>query len=149
MSHFWSHGYLRHFTSSYRIPWFSVFAIIHFHKPLNFSITSFKGDMVKHELRLTSCEFRVTNWQLKSTSWKFKSTSWNSKGQVQIHELRVQIHKLRVQNHELQVQNHEFPLQIRELRVQIHELRDIELFPYCTENHAWFLYGMLHWPESG
>ena len=142
MSHFWSHGYLRHFTSSYRIPWFSVFAIMHFHKPLNFSITSFKGDMVKHELRLTSCEFRVTNWQLKSTSW-------NSKGQVQIHELRVQIHKLRVQNHELQVQNHEFPLQIRELRVQIHELRDIELFPYCTENHAWFLYGMLHWPESG
>ena len=22
---------------------------------------------------------------------------------------------------------------------------DIELFPYCTANHAWFLYGMLHW----
>ena len=26
---------------------------------------------------------------------------------------------------------------------------DIELSSYCTENHAWFLYGMLHWAEMG
>ena len=26
---------------------------------------------------------------------------------------------------------------------------DIEIFPYCTANHAWFLYGMLHWAEVG
>ena len=26
---------------------------------------------------------------------------------------------------------------------------DIELFPYYTANHAWFLYGMLHWAEMG
>ena len=26
---------------------------------------------------------------------------------------------------------------------------DIEPSPYCTENHAWLLYGMLHWTEMG
>ena len=25
---------------------------------------------------------------------------------------------------------------------------DIELFPYCTANHALFLYGMLHWMKQ-
>ena len=26
---------------------------------------------------------------------------------------------------------------------------DIEPFPYCTANHAWFLYGLLHLAEMG
>ena len=26
---------------------------------------------------------------------------------------------------------------------------DIELFPYCTANRAWFLYGMLQWTQLG
>ena len=28
-------------------------------------------------------------------------------------------------------------------------IADIELCPYCTANHAWLLYGMLHWAEMG
>ena len=69
-------------------------------------------DMVKHELRVTSCE-------LQDTSWKLKSTSWNSKVRVQIHELWVQIYQLRVQIHESRVQIHELRIQINELGVQI------------------------------
>ena len=26
---------------------------------------------------------------------------------------------------------------------------DIEPFPYCTANHAWFLYGLPHWVDMG
>ena len=28
-------------------------------------------------------------------------------------------------------------------------IADIELFPYYTANHVWFLYGILHWAGMG
>ena len=71
--------------------------------------------MVKHELRVTSCELRVESLKAEL---KFKSMSWNSKARVeiQIHELRVQIHKLRIRIHELQVRIHELPVRIHEFK---------------------------------
>ena len=53
-------------------------------------------DMVKHELRVTSCMLRVNCYELKLKS--ASSNPW-----VQIHELRLQLYKLRIQIHELRV----------------------------------------------
>ena len=53
-------------------------------------------DMVKHELRVTSCKLRVESLKARVEIQKcdFKSTSPNP--QVQIHELRVKLYELRV-----------------------------------------------------
>ena len=57
--------------------------------------------MVKHKLRVASCELRVTSYKLKALKHelKFKSTSSNprvtsSNPQIQIHELWVQLYEL-------------------------------------------------------
>ena len=84
--------------------------------PTHFILAMSLCDMVKHELRVASCELLVT-------CWKLKSASWDSKVWVQIHELQVQLYEFRLQMHKLRVQIHELRVEIYELRVQIHELR--------------------------
>ena len=59
--------------------------------------------MVRHELRVASCELRVTSYELKA-----QKDELNLKVRVQIHELRVQIYELGVQIQELRIQTHKF-----------------------------------------
>ena len=74
-------------------------------------------DIVKHDLRVKSCELQVINWELKilkvrvkNQKYQFNFPSSSSVPPAENHELRLQIGKFKVTSYDFKSRRCEFEL---------------------------------------